>query len=395
MAGLVVAFGVGVRHEEPNETGISHFLEHLLCTGTTSYPSPLALKDATGSLGGYTNAHTGVEWTYFETGLLVERLDTALAVVAEQLQSSLITEEEIEKQKKIVQLELQGYIDTSAQFVTRSMSSLLWPGQPLGSSDKDCIGNLKNMSKDLVRSYMNKHYVAGNCVVMITGNVDHEEWVRKIERSFTQIPSGHSQTMARAIKSPGIKASVLPRKLNKLNLTLGYYAPSNHDQHRFATWRLCDVLERRLTNVIRYQKGLTYGIQVYYTPLEDAGSLKIAGSYQQGDPERVIQLIWDELERLKSEPISDEELTQSKTRIKSDLIRASENSLRLAVWYAARILDRRNPLSMEDEEKAIDAVTSSDVLKIAQEILTDHTFKIRAIGPKDDVNLIKEKYSTD
>lgn len=392
MAALVVTIGAGRRYESPEEIGISHFLEHLLCTGTKSYPNPKSLKDSIESLGGFRNAYTLTDHTYFVVEILNEYLDQALKTVSEQLQDSLLKHEEIEKQKEIIKHELQGYIDDPENFANRSVNQVLWAKQPIGGAIQEEIANLSNINSDLIKNYLDKHYLASNMVITIAGKVDHDEWVKKVSSSLDRLPQATPQIPEPASNVAGTELKLEPREIKKLNLRLSFFGPSRHDSDRYATRLMRDILGHNLLDELRHQKGLTYGVNVDYVGLEDTGKLVVSGSFQAGKVEEVTKIISDNIMKMKSELTSTEDLSRSKARVKSNIVRLNERVFGLAEDYAFRIFFNLKPLLIEDEVKLFEKVSEKDILESANKYLDQSYFKVVAVGPAEDIKELEKLY---
>lgn len=392
MAALVVTIGAGRRYETVEEIGVSHFLEHLLCTGTKSYPTPMSLKDSIESLGGYRNAYTSTDNTSFVVEILNEYLDQALKTVSEQIQDSLLKPEEIEKQKEIIKHELQGYIDDPENFASRLVNQILWPKQPMGGAIQDEIINLPNINLDLIKNYMDKHYMASNIVVTIAGKVNHDEWVKKVSLALDRLPKGTPHSPAPATNVNKSELKLEPREIKKLNLRLSFFGPSRHDTDRYATRLMRDILGHNLLDELRHQKGLTYGVSVDYAGLEDTGKLIVSGSFQAGKVEEVTKIISDNILKIKSEIASPEELSRSKARVKSNIVRLSERVFGLAEDYAFRIFFNFKPLLIEDEVELFERVSEKDIMESANKYLDQSYFKVAAVGPEADIKELENLY---
>lgn len=154
---------VGSRDERPPESGISHFIEHMVFKGTKKRTAP-EIAQSLESLGGHLNAFTGREQTCYYARVLDEHLPVAVDVLADLIKNSLLTPTDLEKEKKVILEEIKDVEDNPSDFIHDLYAQTLWKGQSLG---QPVVGSGQTVShfrrKDLVH-FINQHYQSNRMV---------------------------------------------------------------------------------------------------------------------------------------------------------------------------------------------------------------------------------------
>ena len=171
---------VGSRDEDPGREGYSHFLEHMLFKGTKRR-SALELAREVDSVGAYINAATECESTCFYINAISERLSLAIDILADMMNNSLFDAVEIEREKQVVQEELNMHNDSPEEIVHDNLSQLVWPDASLG---KPVLGNADSVSKitrDSIVEFYHQFYTPDRLIITVSGNVEHDQLVKMIE----------------------------------------------------------------------------------------------------------------------------------------------------------------------------------------------------------------------
>ena len=124
--------GVGSRNETESESGISHFVEHMVFKGGKRFPTARDISEAIEGVGGVLNAATDREATVFWTRVPVAKLGLAVSVLSDMLLSPVLDEAEVAKERQVVIEELRMYEDNPQDYVQIAFDALMWPDHPLG-----------------------------------------------------------------------------------------------------------------------------------------------------------------------------------------------------------------------------------------------------------------------
>ncbi|MFN2568020.1 MAG: M16 family metallopeptidase, partial [Candidatus Dormibacteria bacterium] len=176
-ASVAVAFmfGIGSRSEDESNSGLAHFIEHMVFKGGRRYPSAKAVSEEIEGVGGVLNADTDRECTVFWTRVPRERLSLALDVLSDMLLHPLVDDAELVKERLVVIEELRMAEDNPQDHVHTVFDEVMWPGHPLGWDIAGREETVRSFEREQCLAHLRRHYRPDNLVVSIAGAVDHQE----------------------------------------------------------------------------------------------------------------------------------------------------------------------------------------------------------------------------
>lgn len=319
---------VGSRDESEAMNGISHFLEHMVFKGTKSR-NVRDIAQSLESLGGYLNAFTTKEQTCFYARVLDEHLKEAVDVVSDMLQHATFKKEELEKEKLVVIEELKNAEDDPQDIIHDYFEKALFPEHSLGSPIIGTEANLRRFRREDLQAHISAHYHPTGLVVAAAGNVEHRVLVGLVEKYFKHLPSSNGTTRRTPGPIKNLKAihKEYPRPINQAHISMGTvgYSIKHADRYPLLVLNalLGEGMSSRLYQTIREKHGLAYTVYSYVTMLSDTG---VFGAYIGTDKahiENSIELVHEELARLKRKMVSKAELVRTKSQIKGTMMRKS------------------------------------------------------------------------
>ncbi|PIP75907.1 peptidase M16, partial [Candidatus Kuenenbacteria bacterium CG22_combo_CG10-13_8_21_14_all_39_9] len=182
--------GAGSRFEADNLAGISHFAEHMFYKGTEKRSTPADVARAIEGVGGYTNAATSQDYTFFYNCVPARHIHFALDFLADIINHSLFDEAAIQREKAVILEELNMYLDTPTRYIYDLIMKTVWPNNSLG---RDIIGrrtSLAAISRASLMPYLENTYQPQNMVLVVAGKVSHAEVVRDVKKYFAQNKNG-------------------------------------------------------------------------------------------------------------------------------------------------------------------------------------------------------------
>jgi predicted Zn-dependent peptidase len=364
-----LAIGIGSRFEEENQSGISHFLEHMAFKGTEKR-SALEIAKEIEMVGGYMNAFTSRENTVYYVKVLKEYLPLAIDILSDIIQNSIFSNEEIERERGVILQELASGEDAPDDVVFDYYYETLFKEQPMG---RPIIGNKKTISafqKEDFQNYIGTKYNAGNMVLAVAGNTEHGKVVDLATKFFTKLKKvGVVKSLsANYVGGEFIKPN---KELNQVQFVLGYKGFSLFDDKIYALKIANNVLgggmSSRLFQEIREKRGLVYTVSSFESSFSDTG---IFGIYAGTSPEKVSELkevINSELLKITGE-IEDEEVHKTMTQIKAGLLMSQESTSARSQRLASNILVRNRYIPNEEVISNFANVTKNDIQNVMQEV---------------------------
>jgi predicted Zn-dependent peptidase len=381
----LVMVATGSKYETKQNSGISHFLEHMFFKGTQKRPSALALSSELDSLGGVYNAFTTKEFTGYWAKVDASQSGKALDVLSDMLLSSLFVAEEIEREKGVIIEELNMYLDNPMIHIEDLFENLLYGDQPAGW---DIIGTketIQSFKREDFISYVQAQYGAQNTVICLAGNIP-VGIEQVVEASFAKLATSEAKDKLAATEEQSAPACLsFYKKTDQAHLSLGVRAyPSGHPDEfilRLLSTILGGSMSSRLFINLREREGLAYYVRTnaeYYT---DTGYLTTQAGVPVDKAEKAIGIIMSEYRRLREELVPAEELERVKDMIRGRLVIQTEASDNVANWYAKQAVMKEAIMTPEDYIKAISAVTAEDIRRVATDIFTNKGLNLAIIGP--------------
>ncbi len=366
MAVMNIMYDVGARDEDPSRTGFAHLFEHLMFGGSVNIPSydePLQMA------GGENNAYTTNDLTNYYITLPSENLETAFWLESDRMLSLAFGEKSLDTQRKVVCEEFkEHYITKPYGDVWHKMRELAYQQHPYRwmTIGKD-LSHIENASLEDVRAFFFKYYRPVNAILVVAGNVTTERVKELCAKWFADIPAGEPYRR----QLPVEPKQESPRKLEiKAAVPVDAFYKCWHmaprlDQKYYITDLLTDILggggSSRLYQSLVKEQQLFSNIECYHFGSTDAGLLCIEGKLIKGvTMETAERAVEAELEKMKSTPVSENELQKVKNKTESMIafedmsVMSRANSL---AYY--ELLGDADWMNHELEKYA--AVTSADI----------------------------------
>src|SRR6476620_928223 len=377
MAVMNIMYDVGARDEDPNRTGFAHLFEHLMFGGSINIPvydEPLQMA------GGENNAYTTNDLTNYYIQLPAENLETAFWLESDRMLSLAFSEKSLEVQRKVVIEEFkEHYINKPYGDVWFKLREMAYKQHPYRwmTIGKE-LSHIENASLQDVKNFFAKHYRPVNAILVVAGNVTVEQvrelaekWFGPIEsgeRYVRQLPEEPEQTAARKLE---VHADV---PLDALYKT--WHMGARLDKGYYVADLITEILggggSSRLYQKLVKVKQLFSNIECHHQGTVDKGLLTIEGKLVKGvkmeDAERAIE---EELEKLRQEKITEDELQKVKNKTES-----------IIAFEDMTVMNRANSLAfyellgdaslMNTELSRYQEVTADDILKESNAIFNEN-----------------------
>jgi predicted Zn-dependent peptidase len=374
--------GTGSRDETPEQSGISHFLEHLLFKGTPERTAR-QIAEEVDAVGGDMNAYTTKEYTTFYVRALAEHLELGLDILGDILSRPALRSDEVDAERQVILEEVLMHRDEPSDVVQELFATAMFPHHPLG---REVLGEPEVITKvtvPAIRSFFEAHYRPGNMVVAAAGELDHDALAEGIEARFTAREGG-APPGRQAPSSETVRLVVETRDTEQAQLVLGVRAPDRHSSDRFALAVLNHVLggglSSRLFQEIREARGLAYSIGSDRSAYDDAGTLAISVGTAPDNAHEVLELLHGELDRLGAKGITERELEVARGHLRADMLLSLEDSGSRMSRIGSALLLFGSVLTTEELLERIAGVTAEKVREVAEEVLAGPR-TLAVVGP--------------
>jgi zinc protease len=370
----------GSVYESADEAGITHFIEHMIFKGTDT-KGPGELAGAIEGVGGRVNAYTSYEYTVYHATLSSGHWDMALEVLADAVMHSTFDPVEVQREIQVVLEEQAMRYDRPNIMLFHKLMETAYTRHPYRLP---VIGNeesIKSFSRDKILSYMKKHYMPQNLLVVVAGDVKGREVTAKVNEIMGTMVRGETETESLPIEPVQDEARSFVMKEDIMQPQLAIAIPISKFDSPDAP--VLDVLAQivghgetsRLYRSVRDEKGLVYGINATAFTPADPGMFEITAVLGGKNMEPAFEATLAELFRLKYFSVTDDELIRAKRSLESDFVFNLER-----VEGQARVMGSFEMMSGDPREddylEKIRAVTPDDIKKVAQKYFTEKAINV-------------------
>lgn len=374
----------GARDESESESGLSHFIEHMIFKGTRKRTA-LQIAKEFDAIGGQSNAFTTMENTCYHAKVMDLQLGTMVDILSDIFLNSIFDKHEIEKERPIIFQEIGMVEDSPEELVHILTGQNYWGGHPLGRSILGSPENITRFDAETIRDFFRRFYQPERVLVTAAGNIDHNQLVDMLAPGFEGIKPPEKGFPPRLAPSGRNSLLIQQKALEQVHLCFSTPAPATSDPRRFALSLLNTILggnmSSRLFQKIREEAGLAYSVYSFASTHEDAGMFGVYTAVNPHQAKTAADLISDELAQLRSVKISPAELSDSKEFNKGNLYLASESPDNQMVRLAHNEFYLGRHIPMTEVAANIEAVTSDEIHNLARQIFDPGKISLTLLGP--------------
>ncbi len=392
---VLVLVETGSKYENKENTGISHFLEHMCFKGTSRRPSAFDITKELDTIGAQYNAFTGQEYTGYYAKSDYKNLNTILDVVSDMYLNPIFPEKEIEKEKGVIVEEINMYQDLPQRIVWNEFHKLLYGNHPAGWS----IAGTKETVQKIMRTdfidYRSKHYVASATTVVVAGKINEKDVFKKVSAAFKDIGKWKKDDKEKVWenqKTP--QTSVFYKDTDQTHLILGVRSFNTYNKYNPILMVLDAVLSggmsSRLFQKLRDEMGICYYVGSDNSEFTDHGYFSIFAGVDSKRVKEAIMTILDEMNKIKKNLVKPEELNKAKQHLIGHLNLGLESSNSLALYYGMQEVLKKDIKKPEDIIKEIKAVTAQEIKFVVERIFKDEGLNLAIVGKFKDNDEFKE-----
>lgn len=383
---------VGSVNETKDQSGISHFVEHMAFKGTNKR-SALQISSAIESVGGFMNAYTSKEITAFHVKVLKENINLAVDVISDIVQDSVFEKSEFEKERGVIIQEIRQLNDTPDDFVFDMFQEKCFEGENLGTQILGSEDNINSFEPENLKNYLKNNYSSDKMILSASGNVDHGK-LRDLAESFTDKLSAF-ETSSPCVQTYRGGFIFKKKELEQTHLILGFEGVQHTNPEKFNLFVFSTILgggmSSRLFQEVREKRGLVYSIFSFNSTYKDTGTFGVYAACEDKKAKEVIGLINSELQNALQN-ITEEEMKKAKAQIKASLLMGLENSSTRMERMANQFLLQKKVLSSEELTESINNVTIHSMAQFVQNTLSTKP-TLAVIGNGSDIEKLYDDFA--
>lgn len=375
-----IILNTGSRDESAEEQGIAHFIEHVIFKGTKkrkAYHIISRIED----VGGEINAYTSKEETAVYASFLNEHYSRSMELISDIITNSTFPAKELDREKEVVLEEINSYKDSPSELIFDDFDELLFDGHPIARNILGTPQHLKSFTRESIFGFLQNNYHTDEMVLSSVGNIPFEKFLSLSEKYFAQI-STQLRTKKRLPFDnyiPG-KRSV-KRDTFQAHCVVGNIAYNAQDKKRMGMVLLNNILggqsmNSRLNMALRERNGMAYNVESSYTAYSDTGQFNVYFGTERENLERALMLVNKEFRLLKNKELGILQLNKAKKQLVGQIALSSENRDELMLTLGKSFLLYNKVDSLPKIYKKIEAITSGQLLEIANEIFDENQLSI-------------------
>ena len=386
---------VGARDESAVQSGLSHFIEHMIFKGTAKR-SALEIAKAFDAIGGQSNAFTSMEHTCYHARVLDSHLETMIDILSDIFLNSLFASEEVEKERPVIFQEIGMAEDSPEDLLHQNASRHFWGDTPLGRSSLGTPQNIERFNARIIKDFFKNTYQAERIIISLAGNLEHEQVVALLAPRFESLPKG-KPLPPRLTPASRRHCRVHVKPLEQAHVCLVTEGLSSTADGRFGLSLLNTLLggnmSSRLFQKIRETHGLAYSVYSFISAHEDTGMF---GAYTAVAPEQAtaaVAMILEELKRLGSEMVDGAELHDAKEFIRGNLYLAAESVDNQMVRLAQNEIYFGRDIPLTETLSNFDRVQPEEIKALAAKLFDPDQLSLTILGPRMNTRDLEQMVS--
>jgi zinc protease len=343
-------YKVGSKDERPGLTGVSHWVEHMNFKGTTNIPRD-QVKGIIEQYGGSWNGYTWIDQTtYLETATR-DALDRMLFIESERMANCLYHPDDCESERTVIISELHGGENDPDQLLDQELTATAFKAHPYRHPTIGWLPDLQTMTRDELYGYYRRYYVPNNATLVVVGDVDADDALRRVDHYFGGIAAGETpaRIRTREPEQTGERRVTIRREGTTAYLKVGFHAPATTDEHFVPLLMLDAVLTgakglnlwssfrvpppQRSARLYRalVEHGLASSVSGALLPTEQPFLYTISATATSGTPLASAEsALLEELDRVRRDGITPAELVKARAQLKARLVFDSDGVTNIA-----------------------------------------------------------------
>ncbi len=384
-----VWYKVGSRNDSRGATGIAHFLEHLMFKGTPTHGRGQFARLIEQN-GGQDNAFTSQDVTSYYVNIAAEKIDLVIELEADRMVNLILDPKDIASEREVVIEERRTRTeDDPGGFLGEEVSSIAFKNHPYGAPIIGWMEDIKRITPEEIRAFYKRYYMPNNAVVVAVGDFKAPEVLAKIRAKFGKMPRGPAPPPVLAVEPPqnGERRVSVGKQAQLPIVYVGFHVPNQKSPDAFPLEMLSTILsEGRASRLYRRlvydrQLALEAGGDYNYFSL-DPNLFWFWGTPMPGQtPEAMEKALLAEMEALKTEPVTEEELQRARNQVEAAFV-FQEDSVHRRAALLARFELIGGYAEKDRFLERLRAVTAADVQRVARAYFPDHKKNVGVLLPR-------------
>src|SRR5437773_6133914 len=371
---LQVVYHVGSKNEKPGRTGFAHLFEHLMFKGSKNV-SAEAHTSMVASVGGQSNAYTTDDETVFWETVPAQYLPIILWLDADRMATLKVDKDAFTNEREVVKEERRMRVDNQPfGRLNEIIYDQAFTVHPYKHATIGSMADLESASVDDVRDFYRTYYVPSNATLALVGDFDSTQAVQLVNQYLGRVPKAEREVPRDIPKEPPQtqeKRVTLREPWPLPAVVVAYHItydgnPDSYPLH-IAAKVLSDGQTSRIYNKLVYEKQMAVAAFGNANLIEDTNLFYAVAIVQPGHTtEEVTAALTAELDRVKTEPMTDHDLQRTKNQFARDYIMGRESNQQKALQLAHAVVIHKDVRTADGEFDIFQRLTTADVQRVAR-----------------------------
>jgi predicted Zn-dependent peptidase len=384
----------GSRHEEPEQNGMTHFIEHMVFKGTETR-SAVDIARQIDSIGGNMDAFTAKECVCFNVKILDEHLPIAFEVLSDLVLHPVFDTKDIARERGVILEEIKMDEDSPDYLVHEIFTQNFWKDHPLGKPILGTKETVRSFEQQRITDYFRQRFSPANMIISAAGRLQHQQFVDLVERYFGGLAPNASVSNQIVPKTSARIILRNKKSLEQVQLCIGVPSDPIGHERRYTSYILNTLLgggmSSRLFQRIREDQGLVYAIYSELSPYRDTGCMSVYAGCSRDNVNKVVRSVVAEFGNMKSEQIAPEELDRAKNQLKGNLMLSLESSTARMSNLARQEMYFDHFFDLDEIIARIDAVTTDDLIELARSYFVCDNIAVTVLGNLTGLKLTRDQ----
>jgi zinc protease len=383
---------VGSRYEHKENSGISHFLEHMTFGGTNTRTEN-EIMSKLDSIGALYNAATSREYTYFYANGNFKDANILLDIILDIYMNPCFPEKKINKERAVVLEELGMHNDDNQMLLYDDVMDLVYDFSTIGDPILGTYETVSNITKKDLNTYHDKYYTPNNSILVVSGNFNYSKMYNSIVKKFRkkqydkQIITRTSLNIQQTIPQLSI---IYGKQLFQTNVIITFRSFKHTDKRNYTL----DIISRYLTSgftsvlftLLRTKLGVAYACSASNETYTDHGIFYIMTGLEGKRAVEAIILIFEELKKIRKGNIDDNIFKSAKKIFETSMLFDLSSPFDYMMSHGMKELEEMGNISNEYILEEIRKITVNDIKKVASEVFISKNMNISILCEKLDKN---------
>jgi zinc protease len=389
---MQILIDAGSRRDPRGQEGVAHLTADLLTEGTKTRTAS-EISQAFDFIGASYNTSADTDYAVLTLTVLRKDFDTGLGLLADILQHPSFPEAEVRRRREAALARMKADEDDPGEVAEQAFVRTLFPGEPYGHQvvgTPEAVGKLTR--KEVLAFYTQQYHPSGS-IITVVGDISAPEIRERMEEAlrdwnkgevasfqYPAAPAAHAQTVT------------VDKPITQANIILGQRGVARDNPDYYALQVMSYILgggafSSRLFDNIRTKAGLAYSVASFFTVNKAPGSFQVVMQTKNESTNDAIQRACSEIERIRHEPVSDDEVRDAKSYLTGSFPLKLDSSLKIAGFLTQVEFFDLGTDYADTYMQRVNAVTKEDVQRVAQQYLHPEQMYLVVVSDLSEVHV--------